>query len=136
MGNEWGKDPAGSTYTPSAGTYGQQQASYQAAGPGANIGGLGTVPAPGAPAVRSPNSPSNNVLALTNGSGEGQGVGTGLQRARDLSSAMVSNATSQQQDAANAFNEFQKIKKYTKQQYYYQLAQQIWGGIATGGAGL
>jgi hypothetical protein len=55
-------------------------------------------------------------------SGEGQPVGTGLQRARDLSTSMVSNATSQQAAAQNAYDQYQKVIKDTRHQFYTNMA--------------
>lgn len=64
-------------------------------------------------------------------SGQGQPVGTGLQRARDLSSAMVSNATSGQKAAQDALDQYKKTIKNNRHMFYNDVAQ-AWIGMVMG----
>ena len=67
---------------------------------------------------------------MTNGSGQGYGAGSGLQRARDLSASMVSNATSGQTAAQNAVADYQGVVNHTRNQFYGQIAEDVLGTLA------
>lgn len=116
MGNQWGANPSAPTNTiqytnPDSGAATNPQ--------GQPITPQGQVIAGSAGTLRAPTAQS----VMTNGSGEGQGVGTGLQRARDLSSAMVSNATSSQAAASNALDQYRQTVANNRHQYYMQQMQ-------------
>lgn len=63
-------------------------------------------------------------------SGQGQPVGTGLQRARDLSAAMVSNAQSGQKAAQVALDNYNRTIKNNRHMFYAQQAENWIGMIA------
>ena len=63
--------------------------------------------------------------------GVAQPVGTGLQRARDLSNAMVSNATGSQKAAQDALDQYKKEIKLNRRKFYTDAAE-AWVGLIMG----
>jgi hypothetical protein len=68
-------------------------------------------------------------------SGGGQAVGTGLQRARDLASSMVSNAGSQQKAADVALTNYNHTIKNNRHMFYTEMAQD-WLNAILGASGM
>ena len=87
-------------------------------------------PAPGVAGYR---NPINVTPAPDSGmaNGEVQPVGTGLQRARDLSNAMVSNAQGSQVAAKDALDQYKKEIKLNRRKFYTDAAE-AWVGLIMG----
>ncbi len=107
MGSQWGQNPSQPTYTTE---YFRGDTQVNPHG-----GTLGTDER----LVRKPEARQ----VMTGGSGEGYGVGTGLGRARDLSQAMVSNATSEQKAAKTALSLYKKTIVNNRHLFYSGIAQ-------------
>ncbi len=78
-------------------------------------------------------NPTNVTPQPDSGTANGQlqPVGTGLQRARDLSNSMVSNATSSQKAADDALTQYKKTIKLNRKSFYTDVAE-AWVGLIAG----
>lgn len=130
MGNQWSQGAKGSP----------QEQQFQFANPQGQPGGTLNGPTVDSHAV--PNPPplagpvsgpapnsayQHNNANVTQGptSGEGQPIGTGLQRANTLASSMLSNANAQQTAAQTALHEYNKQIKNNRDLYYLSEGQDI-----------
>jgi|SRR5579872_177852 len=122
MGNQWGQNTPGSPGNPT-----QQYANASTGAPSNPQGGApGTSNATFRPAVNVTPPPSSGA----DNAGNTQPIGTGLQRARDLSGAMISNATSSQKAAQDALDQYNKEIVNNRRLYYSKVAQDYIGFIA------
>jgi ABC-type glycerol-3-phosphate transport system substrate-binding protein len=120
MGDQWAAKPEPS-----------QQ--FQTAG-GTPVDANATMPnGQQAPGVGGYRNPINVTPAPDSGTANGQvqPVGTGLQRARDLSNAMVSNATGSQKAAQDALDQYKKEIVLNRKKFYTDAAE-AWVGLIMG----
>jgi len=122
MGDQWGQNQPGSPGNPTP--------AYQNASTGQPSNSTGGAIGTNNQTIR---PPVNVTPAPTSGTANGQtqALGTGIQRARDLSSAMVSNATSSQKAAQDALDQYKEEIVNNRRLYYSKVAQD-WVGLIAG----
>lgn len=120
MGDQWAAKP-------------EPNPQYQTAG-GTPVNANATMPnGQQAPGVGGYRNPINVTPPPDSGQAGGvtQPVGTGLQRARDLSNAMVSNATGSQKAAQDSLDQYKKEIKINRKKFYTDAAE-AWTGLIMG----